>query len=112
MLAVLLGWWGPFPGGASGGTPDRVDLARSVVVAPGKLSGPEGKALALLTDEVHKRTLVRWEVAHAWPADSVPVIAVGPASLLQQFAGPYARKLASRPGPRGKEGFRLLLKRA
>jgi hypothetical protein len=60
-----------------------VDLARAVVVAPAQLSGPERKALALLTDEVHKRTLVRWEVVHAWPAHSVPVIAVGPASRVR-----------------------------
>jgi hypothetical protein len=84
-----------------------VDLARAVVVAPAQLSGPERKALVLLTDEVHKRTLVRWEVVPDWPADSVPVIAVGPAPLLKQFAGPYTGKLASPPGPRGKEGFRL-----
>jgi hypothetical protein len=57
-----------------------VDLARAVVVAPAQLSGPERKALALLTDKVHRRTLVRWEAAHAWPADSVPVVAVGPPS--------------------------------
>jgi hypothetical protein len=46
-----------------------MDLARVVVVAPEKLSGPERKALALLTDEVHRRTLVRFERQDDPPAE-------------------------------------------
>jgi hypothetical protein len=99
-LAVL----GPVGRNARGG---EVDLNRAVVVTPADLSGPEGKAVALLVDEVRKRTLLRWEVGHAWPAETVPVIAVGPTASLRGFAGPFAPDLASRPEVKGAEGYRL-----
>jgi hypothetical protein len=88
-----------------------LDLAKAVVVTPDNLSRQERKALDLLTDEVHKRTLVRWEIVHSWPAESVPVIAVGPVALLKQFAGPFAGRLADRPAVKGAEGFRLLVEK-
>jgi hypothetical protein len=84
-----------------------IDLSRAVVVTPADVSGPEGKAVALLVDEVRKRTLLRWEVVHAWPAEATPVIAVGPAASLRGFAGPFAQDLASRPEVKGSEGYRL-----
>jgi len=90
----------------------ELDLAKAVLVAPPNLSGPEGKALNLLVEEVQKRTLIRWEVAHTWPADSVPVIAVGPAAALKSFAGPFAAALASRPAVKGAEGYRIAVLKA
>jgi hypothetical protein len=98
--------------GPSAARAAELDLRKAVVVAPAKLSGPERKALELLTDEVRQRSLVRWEVAHAWPADSTPVIAVGPASALKQFAGRYAKGLEAAPGVDKKEGYRISIKKA
>src|SRR5438132_8378307 len=66
------------------------DLRKAVLVTPRQLSKSEARAVQMLADEVHKRTMVRWEVSRAWPAASVPVIAVGPEASLQSFAGPYA----------------------
>src|SRR5579859_7450398 len=40
-----------------------LDLNGAVVVTPSKLSGPEEKAIAMLVDEVEKRTGIRWPVA-------------------------------------------------
>ena len=71
VLAALLCWWGLYPEGASAGTPVCVNLDRAVVVVPAQLSGPERKALALLTDEVHKRTLGARETARV--PEGVPV---------------------------------------
>ena len=85
----------------------EVDLARAVIVTPANLSGPEGKAVNLLVEEVQKRTLVRWEIAHTWPADSVPVIAVGPAAAPKSFAGSFAPSLATGPAVKGAEGYRI-----
>jgi hypothetical protein len=89
----------------------ELDLRKAVVVTPEKLSGPERKAIDLLVDEVHKRTLVRWEVAHAWPAATVPVIAAGPAGLLKQFAGAFARELEMDLAAKKKEGYRICIKK-
>ena len=84
-----------------------LDLTKAVLVAPPNLSKPELKALALLVDEVEKRAQVRWEVRSAWPADGSPVVAVGPAAHLKDFAGPHAGELATRPVPASDEGFHI-----
>jgi hypothetical protein len=83
------------------------DLTRAAVVTPANLSGPEARAVHMLVDEVHKRTLVRWEVGRTWPADTTPVIAVGPLASLQAFAGRFADKIPPRDGGKGKEGYRI-----
>src|ERR1700730_9712821 len=80
-------------------TAGQLDLHKAVVVSPGNLSKQEKKAIALLVDEVQKRTLVRWEVTSTRPAESIPVIAVGQASSLPQLARPYAKQLANRKVP-------------
>lgn len=88
-----------------------LDLREAVIVCPANLTKPEGKALDLLVEEVEKRTRIRWERTHAWPADSTPVIAVGPATHLSGFAGRYSRRLAS-PGQKGAaEGYRILIEK-
>jgi len=40
-----------------------LDLAKAVIVTPGKLSGPEKKAVTMLVEEVEKRSQIRWERA-------------------------------------------------
>ncbi|HEV3258016.1 MAG TPA: hypothetical protein VG013_14120 [Gemmataceae bacterium] len=84
----------------------ELDLRKAVVVVPPGLSKSEGKALDMLVDEVRKRTLIRWPVARTWPADSVPVVAVGPAASLKAFAGPFTPQLAGQPA-KGAEGYRI-----
>jgi hypothetical protein len=101
-------------GGALAGRPARgadLDLAKAVIVVPSNLTGPESKAVNLLVEEVQKRSLIRWEVLHAWPADSVPVIAIGPTSSLKEYTGPYAPNLASRPPVKGSEGYRICVEK-
>ncbi|MEX0979382.1 MAG: hypothetical protein WDZ48_11040, partial [Pirellulales bacterium] len=70
------------------------------------LSAREKKAVDMLVDEVHKRTQIRLKLASSWPADGRPAIAVGPASLLEKFAGTLAAGLAREPAGR-PEGFRI-----
>src|SRR5260370_19968572 len=60
----------------------ELDLHKAVIVSPANLSKQEKKALTLLVEEVQKRTLIRWEATSAWPAESIPVLAVGQASSL------------------------------
>ncbi len=84
-----------------------LDLSEAVVVTPPHLSVPEGKAVEMLIEEVEKRTLVRWDVVHAWPAGSAPAVAVGPVSSLETFAGPFAEQLSAQPAVDEAEGYRI-----
>jgi hypothetical protein len=54
-----------------------LDLTRAVVLTPTKLSGPEEKAVAMLIDEVEKRTQIRWERVERIPNRAAAVVAVG-----------------------------------
>jgi hypothetical protein len=86
------------------------DLTGAVVVTPEGLSAREEKAVAMLIDEVQKRTQVRWQVKHAWPTGDQPVVAVGPASSLAKFAGKFADPLAKeadQAAAKAPEGFRI-----
>jgi len=83
------------------------DLTGAVVVTPEGLSAREKKAVEMLVDEVAKRTKVRWQVTHAWPAGDQAAIGVAPASLLGKLAGPIATALASEKGELPAEGFRV-----
>ncbi|HEV3447914.1 MAG TPA: hypothetical protein VG099_24970 [Gemmataceae bacterium] len=84
------------------------------MVTPDNLGKPETHAVRMLVEEVQKRTLLRWEVKHAWPTESVPVIAVGPEHALQGFAGQFAGELARRPegsAAAHAEGFRIVVRK-
>ncbi|MBI4559731.1 MAG: hypothetical protein HY706_19245 [Candidatus Hydrogenedentes bacterium] len=83
-----------------------LDLSHAVLVTPDNLSRQERKAVEMLLDEVEKRSLVRWEEAHAWPSDGV-VVAVGSAAQVDVFAGPYAGALRADSATPAAEGFRL-----
>ena len=83
------------------------DLTRAVVVAPADLSPQEKKAVAMLVDEVHKRSGVRLPIVAEWPAADVPAVAVGPAKSLAAFAGKFEDELAKNQQPLPAEGFRL-----
>jgi hypothetical protein len=91
---------------ASGEGSDMLNLNLAVVVTPTDLSGPEQKAVAMLVDEVEKRSLVRWEVRHEWPSKASAVVAIGPETSLNAFAGPFAAQAAA--AGKGPEGYRLI----
>src|SRR5439155_6484756 len=88
-----------------------VDLSRATVVCPPDLTGPLGKAVTMLIEEVEKRTDIRWDHRSSWPASPAPVIAVGAASELSLFAGKYAEELAGDRKAAGPEGYRIHVKR-
>src|SRR5216117_3494819 len=66
-----------------------LDLTRATIVSPASLSRPEQKAIAMLVEEVEKRTQIRWAAASSWPIDGPTVIAVGQTGALNTFAGRY-----------------------
>jgi hypothetical protein len=83
-----------------------LDLRRAVVVAPEDLSGPEKKALAMLLEEVGRRSGIRWEVTPTLPGDA-PVIAVGQGAALRAKDPRLEEWLARDPAPDGPEGYRI-----
>jgi hypothetical protein len=102
-VCSLLGALIALAGGRATAAP-AVDLTKAVIVTPGGMSGPEKKAVAMLADEVEKRTQIRWKQADAWPAEAVPVIAVGRRTALRGFGNsPFA---ADDPRPR-PEGYQI-----
>jgi len=88
-----------------------IDLKGATIVTPTNLNVQERTAVRVLVEEVGKRTNVRLPVATTWPAESVPVIAVGPLATAQQWASAALRNVAAVAAP-GREGFRLAVSSA
>jgi hypothetical protein len=86
-----------------------LDLRNAVVVHAPEISRVEKKAVAMLIDEVAKRSQVRWTESTVWPTNGQPVIALGLGSAWQKFAGPHATPAMVPLGPpaTAPEGFSL-----
>ena len=91
--------------------PSLVDVTRATVVTPSGLTVQERTAVRVLVEEVERRTNVRMPVASEWPADSVPVIAVGPIATSSNWASRGLRGAGTAPTP-NREGYRLALNKA
>src|SRR5688500_18021816 len=86
---------------------NMINLDQAVVVSPPGLSGPERKAVNMLIEEIERRTRIRLELAHEWPAGK-PIIAIGPAAALQSFAAQYASEFEGDTS--AAEGYRIRTK--
>jgi hypothetical protein len=62
------------------------DLSVAAVVTPPGLSRPEQKAVAMLVEEVEKRTQLHWRPSDTWPTERGAVIVVGQAAALQKLS--------------------------
>src|SRR5271166_6399337 len=91
------------PASVCAGAP-LVDLSRATVVTASDLSKSEKKAIALLVEEVEKRTQLRWPLSVTWPGADAPVIVVGQTRALQTFADHVGTPPAADPRP---EGFQI-----
>jgi hypothetical protein len=85
---------------------EMLDLTRAVVVAPADLSRAEKKAVAMLVEEVRRRTGVAWSVVPGLPVDG-PAIAVGEDRALLASDPRLQQTLAPRPASNAPEGFRI-----
>ena len=92
------------------GQPGTIKLSKAVIVVPQELTGSEKKAIAMLVDEVEKRTRIHWECVTTWPTVEVPAIGIGPASALDAFAGKYADELSTDGEASASEGYRIRIK--
>jgi hypothetical protein len=93
---------GPAPGEAA-----AVDLTRATVVTPPAMSLQERTAVRVLVEEIAKRTNVRMPISVQWPADNVPVIAVGPLATAAGWAGPAMRGAPPADRAPSSEGYRV-----
>ncbi|HWY86106.1 MAG TPA: hypothetical protein VNX28_05250 [Gemmataceae bacterium] len=84
-----------------------IDFGRAVIVAPADLSGPEKKAVAMLTGEVEKRTQIRWRQVETWPAGDVPAIAVGQEKALRRLFDGTGRKFTAPSATAEPEGYQI-----
>ena len=92
---------------AAAAEPALLDLRDAVLVTSSQLTKPESAAIDLLLDEVEKRSIIRWTLAHAWPADDVPVVAVGTAATAGAWAGAGASALGLTGASLPAEGYRI-----
>jgi hypothetical protein len=117
ILAVVILSAGPHAGAqrpaasASAADSSLTDLTGATIVTPSALSVQERTAVRVLVEEVEKRTTVRLPVASQWPADTAPVIAVGPIASAPGWAAAGLRNAPSATGP-GPEGYRVTVNAA
>jgi hypothetical protein len=87
-------------------TVTMLDLTRAVVVAPLGLSRPEKKAIALLVEEVRRRSGVEWRIDPSVPEDG-PWIAVGQERVLRAWNARLEAWLGPGPASGAPEGYRV-----
>ena len=86
-----------------------LDFTNSVIVTPARLERLEHKAIAVLQEEIQKRTGIQLSTLTEWPENQQSVIAVGQTGQMKILAGPYSDILENGQSL-GKEGFRLSIK--
>lgn len=91
------------------GLPDLgIDLTRAVLVASAELSEPERNAVAMLAEEVEKRTLAPWGRRAAMPAGSEAAVVVGTFAQVRALLGSSAERYALREADVAPEGYQLV----
>jgi hypothetical protein len=87
-----------------------LDLSRAVINTPPDLSGPEKKAVAMLVEEVEKRTQLHWQsgdVARLSPAEVVPAIYIGQDAGLRRFAKHLGPEFSASNTKPKAEGYQI-----
>ena len=85
---------------------DSIDLTRAtVVIRHGDLPAAEKIAPVILTDEIAKRTGVKWAVTDKWPADAATIIALRTNSAPPGWKDHIPSASSSVPGK--PEGFAI-----
>ena len=91
---------------AQSGVASEIDLSRAVIVAPAGLSGPENKAVQMLTEEVEKRTQIKLGRNVSILTDVTAMIVIIPMSSLKSFAGAFAAQMEFEKDP-AAEGYHI-----
>ena len=102
FLVAAIDW----PAAALSAEPPSLDLSGAVVHAPPARTGPEQKAVQMLIEEVEKRSRIRWDQSKTWPAQAIPVIAVGRVDDFRDLL--RDREFPDAPPKGGAEGYRIV----
>jgi len=85
-----------------------IDLTKAQVVVPEDLDSSGHRAVAMLVDEVWKRTGIRWTVVHELPTDRESLtILVGPREKLTGIVSAAVPQLPPADAPSPAEGYTL-----
>lgn len=103
---ILLGFAAPVAAGAAAGSA-ALDLSVASVCVPTGMTGPERKALAMLVEEVDKRSFIRWSVSESAPTPGRPTVYLGQRSALARAYPSLAPTLAS-GGESKPEGYQIV----
>jgi hypothetical protein len=104
---VLVAWNATFVGLLACSPAVAVDLTQATIVVTTEGKARHAKAVAMLVEEVHKRTGIEWEIATDWPARDRAVIALGLASAAERFAAPYSEAITKSTERLGRDGFSI-----
>jgi hypothetical protein len=86
-----------------------IDLTKGVVVAPDSLSRREKKAVDMLIDEVHKRSMIRWSLRTEAPKEKgIPVIFVGPRATIRPMVQSRTTAVKFDQDSNRPEGFQIV----
>ena len=86
-----------------------LDLNKAVVVAPENLSRRESKAVAMLVEEVRKRTMIRWVQQQTLPKSSDhPIILVGTRDKLRTLLPSNKIVLSAASEAAWPEGYQIV----
>lgn len=83
-----------------------IDISEACILTSSEASRLESKAVAVLIEEVEKRTGVRLKTVYDWPSHDKPVIVVGTEASLEKLVKPY-RGFLDRLDRPGSEGYRV-----
>jgi hypothetical protein len=84
-----------------------VDLSRAVLFTLPGMSDPEKKAVAMLVDEVEKRTQLHFRQSEIWPAEGAAVIVVGQGKTLQSLPDSLGIKFSGSDPKSQPEGYEI-----
>lgn len=84
-----------------------VDLGRAVVVSRNDLAATEKKAVALLIEEINRRTGLTLRQQSTWPKNEIPVIFLETIPGFTKKSTPFPLEFNSAKATLPKEGYRL-----
>ena len=95
------------PAGTPAGSGEMLKLDRLTIVKAPAVSKAEASGIAMLAEEIERRTLVHPAVSDRWPADSGPVIALGTAPTAASWAGAHSSLVAAQGAALPPEGYTI-----
>jgi hypothetical protein len=105
--SVLAAWSATFLVSFACSPAVAVDLTQATIVVTTEGKVRHAKAIAMLVEEVQKRTGIGWKLETDWPVDDQAVIVLGLASAAKYIAPHYSKAIAKSAERLGQEGYSI-----